>query len=153
MRCSSCQSKNPNGSRFCIECGAVFERRCLKCEFDNLPQASSADAAAHRSLKQVPFRPVRRRGQMFGKTRMHLRNATLHRFALSWQDDGAQPGQSCASPGARHRVCPTTGHFPRLPCRARLLWSAIPPLANLPRTVIAHMKVVARKRFFYRRID
>jgi adenylate cyclase len=39
MRCLSCHSENPENTRFCIECGAAFERRCLKCGFENLPQA------------------------------------------------------------------------------------------------------------------
>jgi uncharacterized membrane protein YvbJ len=39
MRCPSCHSENPENARFCIECGAAFERHCLKCGFENLPQA------------------------------------------------------------------------------------------------------------------
>ncbi len=39
MRCPNCHSENPDDVRFCIECGAAFERACLKCGFDNLPQA------------------------------------------------------------------------------------------------------------------
>jgi hypothetical protein len=31
----------------------------------------------------------------------NTRNAALHRFALSWPDDGALPGQSCVAPAAR----------------------------------------------------
>src|SRR5258708_1127703 len=54
MRCSNCHFENPDHSKFCIECGAAFQRRCLKCGFDNLPQAkfcghcgsSFAEAAA-----------------------------------------------------------------------------------------------------------
>jgi class 3 adenylate cyclase/tetratricopeptide (TPR) repeat protein len=39
MRYLSCHSENPENTRFCIECGAAFERRCLRCGFENLPQA------------------------------------------------------------------------------------------------------------------
>jgi class 3 adenylate cyclase/tetratricopeptide (TPR) repeat protein len=39
MRCPSCHCENPENARFCIECGAAFERRCLKCGFDHLPRA------------------------------------------------------------------------------------------------------------------
>jgi class 3 adenylate cyclase len=39
MRCSNCNFENPRNSRFCIECGAGFERPCLKCKSDNPPQA------------------------------------------------------------------------------------------------------------------
>ena len=39
MRCPSCDFENPETTKFCIECGAAFERRCPKCEFGNLPHA------------------------------------------------------------------------------------------------------------------
>jgi class 3 adenylate cyclase len=39
MRCPSCNSANPETTRFCTECGAAFERRCPKCGLGNLPQA------------------------------------------------------------------------------------------------------------------
>jgi class 3 adenylate cyclase/tetratricopeptide (TPR) repeat protein len=39
MRCPNCQSENPENARFCIECGAAFERRCLKCGLVNPPRA------------------------------------------------------------------------------------------------------------------
>ena len=39
MRCTSCNSENPEATKFCIECGVAFKRRCPKCGFDNLPQA------------------------------------------------------------------------------------------------------------------
>src|SRR5499433_3207958 len=31
MRCSSCSSENPPGTRFCAECGTRFPIKCLKC--------------------------------------------------------------------------------------------------------------------------
>jgi ribosomal protein L40E len=31
MKCSSCQSENPDGAKFCIECGSSFEHRCQQC--------------------------------------------------------------------------------------------------------------------------
>src|SRR3984893_2422499 len=39
MRCPNCQSDNPENASFCIECGAGFERGCLKCGLDNPPRA------------------------------------------------------------------------------------------------------------------
>ena len=39
MRCSSCASENPEGSKFCIECGAPLCKRCTSCGVENLPQA------------------------------------------------------------------------------------------------------------------
>src|SRR5215471_17696513 len=31
MNCSTCSHENPDGSAFCEECGARFERRCPSC--------------------------------------------------------------------------------------------------------------------------
>ncbi|MGA7873993.1 MAG: AAA family ATPase [Candidatus Binatus sp.] len=35
MQCSICASDNPEGSKFCVQCGAPFKRRCAKCGFEN----------------------------------------------------------------------------------------------------------------------
>ncbi len=37
MRCASCGSDNPEGTKFCGECGGPFQTRCLQCGFENLP--------------------------------------------------------------------------------------------------------------------
>src|ERR1700730_13897454 len=39
MRCSSCGSGNPDGLKFCNQCGTAFKARCSKCGFDNAPGA------------------------------------------------------------------------------------------------------------------
>jgi class 3 adenylate cyclase/tetratricopeptide (TPR) repeat protein len=39
MRCSSCGSDNPDGLKFCNQCGAAFNAHCLQCGFDNAPGA------------------------------------------------------------------------------------------------------------------
>jgi class 3 adenylate cyclase/tetratricopeptide (TPR) repeat protein len=39
MRCSSCASENPEGSKFCIECAAPLCKRCTSCGVENLPEA------------------------------------------------------------------------------------------------------------------
>jgi uncharacterized membrane protein YvbJ len=39
MRCVSCGSENPEGARFCIECGSAVTRSCQSCGLHNLPQA------------------------------------------------------------------------------------------------------------------
>jgi class 3 adenylate cyclase/tetratricopeptide (TPR) repeat protein len=39
MRCSNCRLENPDGLKFCNECGAPFKRRCAKCGFENVPTA------------------------------------------------------------------------------------------------------------------
>src|SRR5712692_872777 len=39
MRCPSCGFENPEGAKFCIECGGAVKHSCPSCVFDNLPQA------------------------------------------------------------------------------------------------------------------
>ena len=38
MHCPSCGQDNPEGMKFCGECGAPFKHRCPQCGFDNLPR-------------------------------------------------------------------------------------------------------------------
>ncbi|MGE0825886.1 MAG: zinc ribbon domain-containing protein [Candidatus Binatia bacterium] len=39
MRCRRCESDNPEGAKFCIECDDALSRRCAQCGFENLPRA------------------------------------------------------------------------------------------------------------------
>jgi class 3 adenylate cyclase len=39
MRCQNCSAENPQGARFCIQCGLPFQRLCEKCSFGNPPEA------------------------------------------------------------------------------------------------------------------
>jgi class 3 adenylate cyclase len=39
MRCQGCGSDNPEGTRFCIECGVPLQHRCPNCGFENLTRA------------------------------------------------------------------------------------------------------------------
>src|SRR5262249_10756516 len=39
MRCASCGFENPEGLKFCNECGTALKRRCAQCRFENAPQA------------------------------------------------------------------------------------------------------------------
>jgi ribosomal protein L40E len=39
MRCQNCSTENPEGAKFCIQCGNSFQRRCQKCGFPNPPEA------------------------------------------------------------------------------------------------------------------
>ena len=46
MRCSKCDSDNPEGAKFCIDCAAPLANRCPKCGQENLPRAKfCADCA------------------------------------------------------------------------------------------------------------
>src|SRR2546423_2853928 len=38
MHCPNCGQDNPDGMKFCGECGTSFKRRCLQCAFENPPQ-------------------------------------------------------------------------------------------------------------------
>ena len=37
MRCSKCGAENPEGKKFCGDCGAMMENRCPQCSADNAP--------------------------------------------------------------------------------------------------------------------
>jgi class 3 adenylate cyclase/tetratricopeptide (TPR) repeat protein len=39
MDCSACQTANPNGAKFCVECAAPLVSLCSKCGFDNPARA------------------------------------------------------------------------------------------------------------------
>jgi hypothetical protein len=39
MRCPSCGFENPDGLKFCNECGAPLRMACAQCGFANQPQA------------------------------------------------------------------------------------------------------------------
>jgi class 3 adenylate cyclase len=39
MRCQNCSAENPQGAKFCIQCGNPFQRLCQKCGFGNPPEA------------------------------------------------------------------------------------------------------------------
>jgi class 3 adenylate cyclase/tetratricopeptide (TPR) repeat protein len=38
MKCPNCHAQNPEGMKFCGQCGAQLERICSKCNFSNPPQ-------------------------------------------------------------------------------------------------------------------
>ena len=66
MRCSKCDSDNPEGAKFCIDCAAPLANRCPKCGQENLPRAKfCADcatpliAAAPKSKVQPELTPSR----------------------------------------------------------------------------------------------
>jgi len=37
MQCARCGSDNPEGTKFCGECGGSFQVHCPQCAFANLP--------------------------------------------------------------------------------------------------------------------
>jgi class 3 adenylate cyclase/tetratricopeptide (TPR) repeat protein len=77
MHCSNCGSDNPEGLKFCNQCGAAFNARCSQCGFDNAPgarfcgqcgaplnasaQSGTGFPAGREPGKAVPLRPSERR--------------------------------------------------------------------------------------------
>ena len=39
MTCAKCKTENPEGLKFCIECGGALKAGCAACGFENLPTA------------------------------------------------------------------------------------------------------------------
>src|SRR6516165_3277314 len=39
MLCAKCKTENPEGLKFCNECGAPFKTPCASCGFENAPGA------------------------------------------------------------------------------------------------------------------
>jgi len=48
MKCPECQTENPEGSKFCGECGAKLERTCPNCNFSNPPQFKFCGECGHK---------------------------------------------------------------------------------------------------------
>src|SRR6266849_1515044 len=46
MQCPSCDSDNPEGAKFCIECAAPLQNRCPSCGAVNLPRAKFCSECA-----------------------------------------------------------------------------------------------------------
>ena len=47
MKCPSCQFENPEGMKFCGECGAKLEMICPNCNFSNPPQFKFCGECGH----------------------------------------------------------------------------------------------------------
>ncbi len=47
MNCPKCQAGNPDGMKFCGECGAKLERVCPRCHFPNPPQFKFCGQCGH----------------------------------------------------------------------------------------------------------
>ncbi len=56
MKCPRCQFDNPEGIKFCGECGAKIERICPKCNFSNPPEFKFCGECGH-DLKEPKEAP------------------------------------------------------------------------------------------------
>jgi class 3 adenylate cyclase len=54
MRCPSCGSDNPDGGKFCINCGTALGPRCPRCGTDNLPRAKFCGECGTALIGQTP---------------------------------------------------------------------------------------------------
>jgi class 3 adenylate cyclase len=57
MRRPSCGSDNPDGGKFCIDCGTAFRPRCPRCGTDNLPRAKFCGECGTALSEQTPAPP------------------------------------------------------------------------------------------------
>src|SRR6516162_8968743 len=68
MICAKCKTENPEGLKFCNECGGAFKSSCASCGFENAPSAKfcgncgaalrSGDAAQAKQLDTSAIRPA-----------------------------------------------------------------------------------------------
>jgi class 3 adenylate cyclase len=47
MKCTKCQTENPETRKFCSECGAKLLLSCSKCGFENLPKDKFCGECGH----------------------------------------------------------------------------------------------------------
>ena len=84
MHCPSCTFENPEGAKFCIECGSAVTRSCQSCGLSNLPQAKFC-AECGTPLVAKGQRPAakRRKEQSTTETRKAPRRAASPPIAQS----------------------------------------------------------------------
>jgi class 3 adenylate cyclase/tetratricopeptide (TPR) repeat protein len=54
MRCPRCEVENPDGSKFCIECGSSVSRRCPRCGVENVARAKFCAECGTPLTEQTP---------------------------------------------------------------------------------------------------
>lgn len=65
MRCPSCESENPEGVKFCHECGGALKNRCPQCSFENSLRAEfcgECGAGLSAEGKPTPAKHRKRQG-------------------------------------------------------------------------------------------
>ena len=58
MHCPRCQSDNPEGAKFCIECGTPVKASCPQCGADTLPRAKFCAECGTPLTAQSPASPA-----------------------------------------------------------------------------------------------
>src|SRR5262245_6463093 len=59
MHCPSCGFENPEGLKFCHECGVPLQNRCLRCGSEN-PLPAKFCGECGMALKEQPLAPAPR---------------------------------------------------------------------------------------------
>src|SRR5262245_51901457 len=88
MRCTSCGFDNPEGLKFCNECGTALKRRCAQCGFENAPQAKfcgecgtalqgQLSAPTHRDHSTEPVVPAAPRVAVLSAAEAERRQLTV----------------------------------------------------------------------------
>ena len=65
MRCASCGSENPKGTKFCHECGGPLQNRCPTCGMENPLSAKfcgGCGAVLSARVKSAPAKSRKRQG-------------------------------------------------------------------------------------------
>jgi class 3 adenylate cyclase len=57
MKCPKCQADNPEGMKFCGECGAKLEKICPSCNFSNPPQFRFCGECGHKLEQEAAQKP------------------------------------------------------------------------------------------------
>src|SRR5271163_3764261 len=58
MRCANCNAENPEGGKFCLECGAALMRKCPRCSAPNPPAAKFCGECGERLLPREAPAPA-----------------------------------------------------------------------------------------------
>src|SRR6266850_2182715 len=95
MHCVSCRFENPEGARFCIECGDSLTNRCSSCGVENISRAKFCAACG--TLLTAPTvgdQRSRNRPQRTKRTAKpdSQRKVKLQQPAVQRSPQGAQPG-------------------------------------------------------------
>ena len=56
MKCPKCQFENPDGIKFCVECGNKLEITCPECGFSNSPSFKFCGECGHNL--RLPLEPA-----------------------------------------------------------------------------------------------
>src|SRR5262249_42443440 len=85
MQCASCGFANPEGLKFCNECGTPLARRCAQCGGENVPQAKFCGQCGHALAAPPPTGRQQRRptAQRAKRTKAKAPETTVPRPAIS----------------------------------------------------------------------